>query len=654
MMKRFKIYLFAAVMGLVACNSEEDNAPMPDAALEIRGIHATIDTDEARALTRADEESTQKTTKIGRSEFAAGETIVFTSIKRTTSPLDGFTYSNISYDLTDKLNWKRTEGNLPEKIYWTDATSPHTFIGYSLPSQTYNWTDNNDNTFSGELGYSQKEEVSYTTNNLIDYHTTGNEALKKEDLLLNYNTKTVAETGGLSTKVTFTHALSNVCVVVNIKNFASSAGAVDTQVGVSNMVLANQPTKYRWGIHSRAVKTLDFNDAQTTQTTKNLKLWCPEPAGEGTGQSKTFKFYGITTPQDTTFHGINGNDKKLAFSFTVTYPDPMKPTETLTKTYSGEFTKLVNFNAGMCTTLNISLNHKDEQMFTGVTYTNWNYVETPDLGKLRKKSTFMDMTTQEEGNVKVHTDAVTVDDATWLYQDGNDVKDIYGHDGTSAQKAYVIKSAQQLLALAKEVNSDYRFEGKFIRLEADITMQKSAKDSTYIWNGIGDDSHLFEGTFLGGDRFINRLKGSPLFAKLGENAHVEQLQITAIGDITGGGALADTNEGVIAACRVIDDVNTTGGAGGALVGTNSGTIYASYYTGTNETLLVGENVENKGTTIGCYVANDIPSLHDVGTIVNTKNVELSAWYENNDFTEYYFHYSAGNYPTVSTVKPENP
>ena len=641
MMKRYKFFLFAAVMGLVACNSEDERIPMPDAALEIRGIHATIDTDEARSLTRAEAAPTKTDIVVGRDEFADGDEIVFTSIKRTEPPLKAFTYSNIHYKKED-AKWVRVRlDNDPEKIYWTDATSNHTFIGYSLPKADYHWEKGQPvagfDTYEGELGYQQED---------IDY-TTGNDALKQEDLLLNYNTKTQAETGGLSTKVTFTHALSNVCVVVNIKNFAASASAVDTVVKVSHMVLANQPTKYNWGIYSSAVKTLDF----ANQTTKKLKLWCPKPAGEGTGQSKTFKFYGITTPQDKTFHKVNGNNEPLKFSFTVTYPDPMKPAETLTKTYSGEFTRLVNFNAGMCTTLNISLNHKDEQMFTGVTYTNWNYVETPDLGKLRKKSTFMDMTAQEEGNVKVHTGVKTADDATWLYQDGNDVKDIYGHDGTSAQNAYVIKSAQQLLALAKEVNSDYTFKGKFIRLEADITMQKSAKDSTYIWNGIGDDSHLFEGTFLGGDRFINRLKGSPLFAKLGENAHVEQLQITAIGDITGGGALADTNEGVIVACRVIDDVNTTGGA---LVGTNSGTIYASYYTGTNETLLVGENVENKGTTIGCYVANNITSLHDVGTTVKAKNDELSAWYENNDFTEYYFHYSAGNYPTVSTVKPENP
>lgn len=629
MMKRYKFFLFAAVMGLVACNSEDERIPMPDAALEIRGIHATIDTDEARLLTRAEAAPAKTDIVVGRDEFAVGDKIVFTSIKRTKSPLEAFTYSNIHYKKED-AKWVRLD-NDPEKIYWTDATSDHTFIGYSLPKADYHWEKGQSvagfDTYEGELGYQQ---------DVIDY-TTGNDALKQEDLLLNHNTETKAETGGLSTKVTFTHALSNVCVVVNIKNFAASASAVDTQVGVSDMVLANQPTKYNWGIYSSAVQTLDF----TNQTTKKLKLWCPKPAGEGTGQSKTFKFYGITTPQDETFHGINGNDKKLAFSFTVTYPDPMKPAETLTKTYSGEFTNLVNFNAGMCTTLNISLNHKDEQMFTGVQYSDWNYVKTPDLGELRKKTTFLNVNI---GDVTIHSDPkATVDDATWLYKDGEVIKDIYGNDGTT-ENPYRISTAPQLLSFAKEVKNGETFAGKFIRLDADITMQKSAKDSTYTWNGIGDADHPFEGTFLGGDRYINRLQGKPLFAHLGEYAHVEQLQITSIGGITGGGALAGTNKGVIAACRVIDDVESTGGA---LVGTNRGTIYACYYTGTNSYKLIGAGSEGS-QSIGCYEAKTIQSMSfsEIQVQVDGWNKALEAWYEGKSYTKYVYEYQPGSYPTV--------
>ncbi len=632
-MKHYKLLLVAALMGVAACNSEEESIPMPDAALEIKGIRAAIGADEVRVLTRADEAAT-KQLQIGRTGFVDKDTIVFTTIQRTKSPLDAFTYSNIHYQY-DGTKWERIANgttNDPEKIYWTDASSDHTFIGYSLP-QGYQWSTvtngTGSDTYAGELGYG-KDAIVYTSS----------EDLEKEDLLILHSDTTKADPGGLTTTVYFTHALSNVQVVVNIKNFAASASAVDTLVKVSHMVLHSQPCKYTWGATSKVdVTARDFGVAD--QTTKDITLWCPKPDGEGKAQSKTFTFYGITTPQNATFHGIPGNKQPLKFSFEVEYPDAMNPGQTVKKNYSGAFSSLVDFKPGMQTTLNISLNHKDEQMFTGVTYTDWNFVETPDLGKLRKKSTFMDMTAQEEGNVKVHTDAVTVDDATWLYQDGNDVKDIYGHDGTSAQKAYVIKSAQQLLALAKEVNSDYTFKGKFIRLEADITMQKSAKDSTYIWNGIGDADHPFEGTFLGGDRYINRLHGQPLFAHLGQQAHVEQLQITSIRGITGGGALAGTNKGVIAACRVIDDVESTGGA---LVGTNSGTIYACYYTGTNGYKLIGEGSEG----IGCYEAKTIQSMSfsEIQAQVDGWNKALEAWYEGKSYTKYVYEYQPGSYPTV--------
>ena len=213
---------------------------------------------------------------------------------------------------------------------------------------------------------------------------------KQEDLLLNYDTETVAETGGLSTKVTMYHAMSNVCVIVNIKDFAASTSAVDTRVRVSNLVLHNQPAKYTWGGDSRNLKVLNLSNAE--QVTKDVRMWCKNAAGEGNAQSKTFTFYGITTPQDELFHAINGNDAPLAFSFTVTYPDPLNPDgDPLVKTYSGAFSQTVNLHSGMATTLNISLNHKDEEMFMGVEYNDWNYVSTPNLGELRKKSTFMDI-----------------------------------------------------------------------------------------------------------------------------------------------------------------------------------------------------------------------------------------------------------------------
>lgn len=652
MMKAYKIILLAIMAIVSACNNEDDMIAYND-ALEIKGVEAIIDNE--MPATRA--ASGQKDS-IGRTAFIPNDHIVFTTIKRTESPLPPFTYSDIKYYYTEKKSWKRTEGNLPEKIYWTDGTSPHTFIGYSLPAEDYHWVDNGNGTYSGELGYGK---------DALDF-STGNDEIKKEDLLLDYSTKTVAETGGLSTKVSFRHALSCVRVEVNISNFASSASAVDTKVGVSNMVLLDQPTKFTWGGNSNTLRVLDFEE----QTTKNITLWCPVPAGEGTGQSKTFTFYGLTTPQDDTFHNINGNDLPLTFSFTVTYPNPLNPSETLTKTYKGSFSQLVNFHSGMCTTLNISLNHKDEQMYMGVEYSDWNFVSTPDLGELRKKSTFMDI----NSTVTIHTDAkATVYDATWLYQDGSLLKDIYGNDGTIANP-YRISSASQLLSFAKEVTAGQTFEDKYIRLDADITMQSSTaktsvEDTTSTrtamkWIGIGDDTHPFNGTFLGGDRYINRLYDTPLFAKLGEKARVEQLQITTIGSINGGGALTESNAGTIGGCKVIDDVETTGGA---LAGTNSGIIYACYHTGDTKGT-AGLVDTNTGSIIGCYQAGDVngglpfsiaktnsgtincpapASLYEIQqtAFTNQLNTILSNWYATHtDVTQFLFVHSAANYPII--------
>ena len=645
MMKLTKIIFLSAAALFVACTSY-DEAIVPDAALEIKSIDATIDGEQTvtRAVQKLD-------IIVGRNAFADGDQIVFTTIKRTDNPLEGFTYKDIKYDKADG-SWVRTAGNLPEKIYWTDGHNPHTFIGYSLPSEKYSWTkttEGENDTYSGELG------ESYT--GTIDF-SDGNDKIKDEDLLLNYNTKTVAETGGLSTKVGFTHALSNVRVIVNIKNYAASDTSLDAKTVVSDFVIKSQPTKFTWGANSSSLKVLDY----VGNNKKDIKLWCPEPDGVGDGQSKTFTFYGLTTPQDATYHNINGNDKDLEFSFKVTYPDATNPDgPKLDKTYNGKFTSPVNFNSGACTTLNISLNHKNEEMLIKVTYSDWNYVATPDLGELRKKSTFIDM----KGDVTIHSDSkANVYDATWLYKDANGkIWDVYGNDG-SADYPYRITSASQLLSFAKEVSNEKEpldFDGKFIRLDADITMQSStAKTSVedeksnitpVTWIGIGDTDHAFQGTFLGGDRYINRLYGNPLFVNLGDNACVEQLCITAIGEFSTG-AMAGTNNGIIGGCKVIDDVSLATGAG-ALVGSNSskGVIHACYYTGTGN--LIGTD---SGTTKGCYTASDIPSFTDsaLKTFVSNLNTALSALYtQNKKLTKFQFVHNSASYPTVTKDTTNN-
>ena len=615
-MKHNHIFHLLAVVLLSACQAN-DEAIVPDAALEIRGITAAIDGDNV-AATRATDETT---VTVGRAAFAANDKIVFTEIRRTNSPLKEFTYKNIRY-LYDGKSWARTEVESgKEKIYWTDGESVHTFVGYSLPSSDYPF--DNGGTYAGELGR------DFTT--AIDF-STGNDVMKVEDLLLNFNAKTKAETGGLSTKVSFAHALSQVRVVVDIDDYV--AGDIDKQLTVANMVIQQQPTKFTW-----TAQGTNIDLVPTGQSYKDIKLF-----------QSGFTFYGLTTP-----HLDN-----VDFSFDVTYPKALNPSETVTKTYKGTFEN-VQFYSGKCTTLTITLNHRNEQMYMSVTYNDWNLVPTPDLGVLRKKSTYMTMNVDNTA-IKTHSQVDNIDDAIWLYESNNVVKDVYGNDGTSAATAFRITSALQMLAFAKEVNSGYDFTGKYVRLDADITMQSSATASDYEWKGIGDGSNVFNGTFLGGDRYINRLSGSSLFAALGEQACVEQLYITTIGSVANG-ALTSTNAGVIGGCKVIDDVNLTGESAGALVGTNdsTGVIHASYYTGTGA-LVGNQTAENHGTIVGCYQASDITSFTkefltnfidgtDGENPTNGLNDDLNAFYSNESNskkfrTKFNYTFTPGNYPTV--------
>jgi hypothetical protein len=611
-------YLFLGAFAfLSACTTTYDyDTPQSSAAVEIKGISASIS--QGTASTRAVAEVKDA---VGRTAFATDDKIVFTLIQRTNEPLNSFKYKNIHYKYTTNGkdgSWSRVSNGAtdpkedPEKIYWTDGASFHTFMGYCLPSADYSWTPGTtEGSYEGEL-------------KTTDF-TGGNDDIVKEDLLLCCN-KDVTSPDHVSAKVNLTHALSNVHVIVNIKNFAASSSATDVKVTVSDMKLTNQPTKFVWDGETDSLKVAD-----NASFAENIKLWCPNTAGEGKDQSRTFTFYGLAVPQ--------GNEQ-LKFSFTVTYPNPMNPNgEPLEKNYEGAFSKKVYFHSGKSTTLNITLSHQDEQIFTGAQYSDWSFEATPDLGELRKKSTYM----TDNMTVTTCADGVTADNAIWLYKEDNNVFDIYGNDGT-ASKPYRITSAEQMLSFAKEVNSgNLDFEGKYIRLDADITMQKSSTATGKTWTSIGATGKKFQGTFLGGDRFINRLSGNPLFATIGEHACVEQLQITCVDSIANG-ALAKTNSGMIGGCRVIDDAKIIGtdtdNNCGALVGANSGTIHACYYTG-DDVQLVGAN---SGTIIGCYFASDseLKSAADL-----TK--DLKKWYDANSGkfkTKYQYTATPGSLPTV--------
>ncbi len=715
------LYILLFVMAFLTGCADHDELDSPTMmttadAHELRGVQAVIMGGPQGALTRSGKVTTLDD-YVGRDSFVTNDTIVFTKIKRTEGALDHFTYPSdtSSYDGIDYVagsagGWSRyTADGGPERIYWTDALNDHTFIGYSKPlnyigDKKYEWKVYNYvnggtkiNYYIGSLGdptittdtidytLTTAEQTTYTqhVNNKTVY---SNPKVDNEDLLIAYDEHMQSEPGGSVALVRFYHALSSIRVVVNISEFSTSTSA-DTATVVSNMRLLHQPTMYIWMQADSCAQPLRASghiEGVTDQTVVNsawggsgpsydqrkpMKLWIPQPKGKGSKQSKTFTFYGITTPQPENYIStLDADDvnRKVELVFDVTYPNPMKPSQTQTKTYTATLSDTVYFKAGYNTTINISLNHKNEKMTVGAQYQNWQFVATPDAGKLKKNSTLLADTERSSVTI-VGDELATVDDATWLYEESEGViKDIYGNDGSTSDKAYKICTAYQLLSLAYEVRNGRTFENQFIRLDADLTLQTSSDktldeimklDTTGVdvskytaaldWIGIGDAKNPFQGTFRGGERYIYRLNGKPLFNNIGDKGCVRHIQMTVINIEDGSGAIAETNSGLICGSYIMGDVGLSSTTGGAFVGTNTSTgkIYCSYHIGDTESTATADNIslgglvgtnQSGGEIANCYQAGKIEFVPNLTTDARLATKEAIAASNSGTITNCYY------------------
>lgn len=660
-------YILLAVMatwGIAACSDENNARHDNNEGIEMAGISASM----TRAVQVADLED-----YVGKKEFDNGDSAVFVSIRRTESPIPQFTYSDVRFlcaasvsaEGVYSIGWSRdkntgTTGSStdmhPDRIYWSDATHPHTFIGYCAPQQgggkKFDWAKHNNGANVAYYGSIGDPTVDPSERDSIDFRSTydseghENTELRKNDILLTYSNNIKAEDA--IAKLYFHHGLAQVRVIVNISDFAAGGGD-DTLSTVSDMVLKDMLTMYKWRQVNDSTEEVTEADqdalnaiygatnAPRYDQRKDFYLWIPQPEGIGEKSSRTFTFYGMTVPTTIT------ESKPLQFSFKVTYPDPMKPREMKTHTYNAAIHD-VRFDAGKCTTISISLNHKNEKMTVGAEYDDWEFVNVPDQGSLKKNSTFLDTT--ERDSVTIIGDAkANVDDATWLYIDETSKKivDVYGNDG-SATHPFQISTAYQLLSFAYEVKGGtllkprretkykdlngieqtlsgaFDFTGYTVSLDAGLTLQSSVRmtqrellaknptidqtSSEYTgapalisWIGIGETEKPFNGNFNGGVRLISRLYGSPFFAELGPKAHVGQLILESVIDIMGDGGFANVNNGTICACKVDGNVTSEATAEpvGSFVGTNNGLVFACYHTGD----LTARSSSAVGGLIGC-------------------------------------------------------
>lgn len=646
-------YLLPAIL-LSSCqehldSKEEDS----ENAVELAGF-STIMSRSGSALEIADLKD-----YVGRNDFVDNDAIVFTCIQRSINHIDHFSYKNLQYkssvttnkDITS-IAWSRIPGigttldgkGAPDRIYWSDATSEHTFIGYCIPQQrahdsaAFDWKMDNQNgidIFYGSLGNPYDVPTDgYDGGRLLDYSSTydsegnvlvnGNELLKEDDILLTHSTNIVAEDA--IAKLRFHHGLSQVRVIVNISDFAA-AGGRDKEAIVKDMVLKDMLTMYKWKQTDAATLPLTEQDQAILDKEtmygyggsrnvkwnqkKDIKLWIPDAGGVGKDANRTFTFYALAVPAQLAAN-------TLEFSFQVTYPDPLNPTTTKTELYKAKLPTAIHFTSGKCTTITINLNHRNEKLTVGAEYMDWEFVDSPDEGSLKKNSTFLSST--DRSSVTILGDAnATADDATWLYLSNDKVVDIYGNDG-SATKPFVISTAKQLLSFAYEVSGNERksvsfkdsegnnvsladgkgwdFSSSYVKLDADIHLQTTETVDSLIhnkeyvdkagvpfiqWPGIGNAENEFKGTFLGSSRYITHLYYGAFFNAVGEGAVIRDLNLSDVVRVHSHGALAENNGGFICACRVEGMVKSdTHDYIGSLCGTNSlkGFIFACIHNGT--------------------------------------------------------------------------
>lgn len=643
------IYILTALLCFVSCNNEMESLSEDCNPIVLRGIRADIDNGGGKTRAVA-----PLIDSIGKYDFLGTDRIVFTKIERTKRPIrPNFSYNNVQYSCLTadgNVSWKR---ELPETdIFWSDGSEPHTFIGYILPhaddksaaESGFDWHRDARGVYYGSIG----DPTLTGDDDIIDY--TGapelgedqkdpysTEQLRKEDLLLTYSTEMQNEDA--MAWVHFHHGLASIRVTVTITGYSTTGEDPDSKTRVTEMVVHNQPTMYKWnnqGFRAAPLVEADqeilngFTDwggsAPAWNQKKDMKLWQSRKY-HGVGASRTFIFYGITSP---------GMQDKVRMTFKVSYPDPLDPNHEdphrLDKKYTAELqlpdSRQVEFRPGYCTSININLNHKDEKMTVGAEYMSWQFDDSPNEGSLRKNSTYLAYTDRNKITI-IGDEHATADDATWLYQGtSGKIYDIYGNDG-SVEHPFLISTADQLLSFAYEVKGTSRtsttckdlagndlplsdafdFKNYHIKLDADITMQANMSSEGVTWQGIGDSSHPFNGYFNGGFRHIRKLKGAPFFNTVGEYGIVDHIFITDALGITGSGSIAEKNLGIICGSHIEGDIKDEAHTEvcGSIVGVNSGVLIACSHIGDiegNSDILGALLGKNDGIMVTCYNVGD--------------------------------------------------
>lgn len=190
---------------------------------------------------------------------------------------------------------------------------------------------------------------------------------------------------------------------------------------------------------------------------------------------------------------------------------------------------------------------------------------------------------------------------------------------------YIIKTAEQLAFLAKQVNGGETYRGKYFQLEADLDLSGSE------WTPIGTETVPFSGKFSGNGHVLTNVKISAAgdyIGLFGYNTGTITYVGIESGEISGGnctGSICGLNAGTITGCYNNAPVTGKESAGG-VCGKNSGTVQMSYntgaVTGTLKTGGVCGESADRSTLANCYNTGMLVGDSVVGGICGS--VESSA------------------------------
>ncbi len=198
----------------------------------------------------------------------------------------------------------------------------------------------------------------------------------------------------------------------------------------------------------------------------------------------------------------------------------------------------------------------------------------------------------------------------------------YQADATEFQ----IATAEQLAGLAKLVNAGYTFEGKTIKLTADIVLNNTegwenwgSTAPAHTWTPIGNSSQPFTGTLDGDGHSVSGIyinSGTDyqgLVGVLGEGGTLQDLGVKAsyIKGVNSVGGVCGSSWGTVTNCYNSGSLAGSEGVGG-LCGTNGGTVTNCNNTGsvTGNNMVGGLCGQNNSNVINCYNTANVTGTGD--------------------------------------------